>query len=299
MKMSPPSPAKPSVLLGLFILAQIVFMLSYNLLGLANDLKAEVGQDIKPVVQRLAPGWLEEKSHLGQWIDTVQQGNKAWAQTTGQLQSWSLFAPWASEDGAFPALLLSWEEDADAPRRQGAALAPLAASNPWETLVAQRLSAETLEPKAAPPGSMLIFSDNEPKDRNRYVRLGHFRLRRFENNILPTLRDEPQESEEENKNRFRRKIQELVEEYGPHVFGYVQWRYHQVKERFKDRPPPRQVILVLRRYQIFPPEQGPPYWKSLPDVPLFRWQPQAVWDNEHSPYEWYDPTTERFRRQRP
>jgi hypothetical protein len=289
-----------------------------------------VANDLRPAAQRVLPGWLEDRGHLFNALDAVQQVNKLWAQSTGQLQAWSLF-PSASENGAFPALLVRWDEAADSPTRALAAVMPLAASHPleavalqaglpeeWEfvplearqaalhvlalgsqgpldVMAAHALNAALTPRLPRPPD--LVLSDNEPVDRERFFRLGNFRLRRFENNLLPSLYDYANERPEDRNERWRKRIQQHVEEYSPHLLGYVQWRWEQIEGRFADRPRPRQFILVVRRYDVVAPDKAPPFWEERATVPLVRWQALPGQEGR-GPLEWYDPSENRFRRMR-
>src|SRR5436190_10988710 len=97
---NPRNPSPRQVLLGLFILFQIAFLVSSNLLEFiqwappkflrlaprdSNDRKNR-----QKLMDRLAPGFAEERGHLWQWADHLETSIRRYTQLTGQDQKWSL-----------------------------------------------------------------------------------------------------------------------------------------------------------------------------------------------------------------
>jgi hypothetical protein len=289
---SPPkSPSWGQVFLGLFIVGQLFFLVSSNLIGFLTDNRTEMGPEARQVTETLAPGWLEEKGHVWHLLDYLAKTDKMWAQATGQLQIWSLFAPTVGRECVFPAVELRWDDVPLSAPALARALAILAATNPWESACL----AETIAATPVPPPAELLLSANEPVHLERYLRWGNFRLRRYEAGFVITLRPHEGESAAETHERWSGRIRGHVAEYGEILQGYLRWRVGQAMAQWPRREQPRQLILFLRRYHINDYEEAPPFWQGPAVVPLARWQPAATWGTGNQPLEWYDPLTRRFK----
>ncbi len=145
-----------------------------------------------------------------------------------------------------------------------------------------------------PPNPVLVRSENEPADPSHYFRVGNFRLRRYENNLVITLTPHAGETDQEVAARWSETIRSHVAEYADILHGYVRWRLRQDSVRWPGRGPPRQVIFGVRRYHISALEEAPPRWTGPHALPIARWQPAVTWDDEHQSLEWYDPVAEQF-----
>jgi hypothetical protein len=248
---------------------------------------------------------------------------------TGQIQGWSLFAPGVGRQCVFPAVLVRWDDDpfsAPALTRpltplgatsplEGAALwaaalrsplprpagelaarefATLAAANPLEVgaLRAARSAGLAL---GVPPPPVTILSDNEPRDVTRYFRLGKFRLRRLEGNLALILRVLEDETPEEAAQRWRGRIFKLLDEDGDTVKAYLRWRWESYRKAHPGTPQPAQLILVMRRWAIRPPDRAPPYWDGPFTLPVARVQPRVPWPTSRLALEMYNPVTRRFQ----
>lgn len=96
------------VVLGLFILWQIVFLFGWNFWQLADAARPRLKR--MPFVKRLAPHWLEEEGEVRQILAATERVPARWAALTGQAQDWSLFAPNVDTDLSFPVVELRWED---------------------------------------------------------------------------------------------------------------------------------------------------------------------------------------------
>jgi hypothetical protein len=301
---SPPS-ARP-VLLGVFLIAQLLFLVSSNLIGFLKDNRTELGPQARQAAEALAPGWPDEKGHVWHALEHVSKTDKMWAQLTGQLQVWSLFAPTIGRECVFPALELRWDDDPMSAPALARPLALLSASHPWEALsISETLQAADMHhelvvhderlPLGKVPDPELILSDNEPADLLHFFRFGNFRLRRYESSLVITLRPHEDEKPEKTNERWSESIRSHVADYSDIIQGYLRRRVSQAMERWPGRPPPRQVILLFRRFHINDYEDAPPFWQGPFVVPVARWQPAVTWDGAHQPLEWHDPVTDRFK----
>lgn len=101
MPAAPDRPSSPTgyrlfrAALGLFVVAQLLYLISANALG---------------ILEAYAPdAW---KSRPAAAAAAVTQ---RWADLTGQHQTWSLFAPVVGRDFTFPAVELRWSDDREPP----------------------------------------------------------------------------------------------------------------------------------------------------------------------------------------
>jgi hypothetical protein len=98
---SPSRPQLRQVILGLFVLGQLVFILAANFLPLLQA----------ALVKQSAPG--------SEAIGLVVEGTRYWGSWTGQLQGWSLFAPAVPKQSVFLAVELRWDDDPHWPAASG------------------------------------------------------------------------------------------------------------------------------------------------------------------------------------
>ncbi len=139
-----------------------------------------------------------------------------------------------------------------------------------------------------PQAKELWLSDNEPPDINHFLRIGNFRLRRFENNLALDL--VPDESAE----RWREKIENYLKSEGYLVLPYLKWRLGQIQRKTPDRPRPKQVILLMRHYQINDPWESTQPWQGPHTNLVARWQPDVTWNADLLPVEMFNPVSKRF-----
>jgi hypothetical protein len=199
-------------------------------------------------------------------VEAVTTVTRRWAQLTGQPQDWALFAPNVRGDSVFPAVELHWDEDS-----RGA-------------------------DRSMPRAAELLLSDNEPADPHHFLRVGRFRLRRYEGSLAVMLTAYEEETPDETKARWRERIERFLRKDWDAVRAYLRWRMRTWAERHPDRPPPRQAVLLMRRYQIPGPDEAGPFdWGGPYTEPVARWGPDTTWPGGHLPVEMYNPVTGRFQ----
>lgn len=264
----PETPKPRSVLLGLFVVLQLVFLIVHNVFTVLQDARAGMSSEAREAVARIAPDWPDRKGHLWDLMEGSTTLTSRWSQATMQLQTWSLFAPNVGMECVFPALLFSEVEPADAPLRPSDA------------------------PAHFDVRGKLVLSDNEPLDMRRYVRWGNFRLRRFENNLVVYLTPSADEKPGETAERFRDRIKEFVSENADMLLAYLRWRMKQSPGG--SAAPPRQVILLMRRYSLRGPDAGRDFFAGPFTMPVARWRPAASGRPARQLLEYFNPATQRF-----
>jgi hypothetical protein len=286
------------VVLGIFVVGQLAFLVLSNLIGLYQDAQPRLDPQIAAVVDRILPGYSTKQGHAWMLVDEASTPLRRWAQLTGQDQSWSLFAPGVAKVTGFPAVQFVWDEVPTSAAVVARPLSLLAATNPLE-VAALDLARESVSTPAHP--EELFLSDNEPLDRQHFFRVGKFRTRRYESNLIPYLTQrqgdsgDKAETEAEARERWVGYIRDHVNDNGDQMLAYVKWRLAVWQQQHPDRPAPRQVILVERTYTILPPEDATgEVWEGPRTLPLMRWQPQAAWQGGYRPIERYNPVTQQF-----
>jgi len=165
----------PRILLGLFIVGQLVFLFTTNFLGFVQEYKDQIPKHWQAPIERIAPGFTKQEGHVWELTQTLSRLTEMWEHGTGQAQQWMLFAPRIGKDCTFPAV-------------------------------------ELTDSQAMPQAPELWLSDNEPEDIERFFRFGNFRLRRFENNLVVDLSADDSEAKEEI-DRYLKKDGDLVFAY--------------------------------------------------------------------------------------
>jgi hypothetical protein len=265
-----PPPKRPSLLLGVFIVGQLVFLFVQNLGTWLQDISGEMPGGVRTAVGQVAPDWPLKKGHVWNANEEATRLTLRWSQVTLQLQLWSLFAPTIGTECVFPALLLTDREFDELPVPPGGSLAD------------------------DPALGRIVLSDNEPADMKRFVRWGNYRLRRFENNLVVYLTPREKETPQETAERWRDRIKENVSENAPLLQGYLRTRLRQIEQR----EPPRQVILLMRRYSLKGPEAGAEFFDGPFTMPVARWRLGANAGDEAA-LDYYNPVTQRFEPLRP
>ncbi len=315
------------VALGLFVIAQAAFVLLYNVFDFfktaretLKDQKLAVEKRLRdeelneeerkhsgrnytllhhiPGVGRLVDDWIDrdEESALGQWKKKWSQKTEWWAIKTGQEQGWRLFAPDTVRWTSFVAVEFRWDDDVEAlgDRLEGKAVVALGGGQLLPLLDASP------EPTADP---VVVLSDNEPPDVNRFLRLGKLRLRRYESAFEMNLQPNG-EAPETYHARYESDIQRIIlgtSDRGQReeLFLYLRWKLKTFRRQHPDLPEPRQVILRMHTRGIpAPPGPRPWAWTQLSDEPVVRWRPAR-----HQPgsdaLELYQHTISRFQSKTP
>jgi hypothetical protein len=242
------------VLLGLFVVGQLGFLLVANFLGVEEPVRKSLAKH--PRLEALAPDYLAGKGSVQSVLRDTESWTRRWSQLTGQPQSWRLFAPNVTDTIPFVAVELVWD-DPPAERR-------------------------------------LLLSENEPADVRRYVKLGHFRLRRAEA-VFDCLSAASENPFRADSLAWADGIRDLMREEHAFVHAYLRWRLDRFLRQHPDLPPPAEVILYVRIYRIPPPPGPSPWqWEYLGQHPVARWLPRAEPDPGHLPIEVYNPVVDRF-----
>ena len=264
----PLSPAKPrSVLLGFFIVGQLIFLVVQNLGSWLQDQTTQMPAEARAIVQQAAPDWLLKKGYAWNTHEDATHLTLRWSQATLQLQSWSLFAPTIGTECVFPALLFTERDFDDLPIPPGGNLAD------------------------APALGRVVMSNNEPADMKRFFRWGNYRLRRFENNLVVYLTPRENETPQETAERWRDRIKEHVSEYAALLLGYMRIRMRQIEPAPGE--PPRQVILLMRRFSLKGPDAGADFYDGPFTMPVARWRLLTNAGDEAA-LDYYNPVTQRF-----
>jgi hypothetical protein len=323
-------PSPRQVALGLFVLGQLGFLVLSNGLGFYQEPQPHLPSEVAPAVDRVLPGYGNKSGQAWTLPDELATLMRRWSQLTGQDQRWSLFAPGVYKVTGFPAVVLVGETDPTVPpaaalahtfdlmnrrpdpqvanglqtlhaadlqpaamRAAGQVVAPLSALAP---LQAATVLTAINEPRVtAPPLDVDVFlSDNEPADRRHFMRLGKFRMRRFEGYMIPFLSQRDKETLDEARGRWAESIREHVSKNADGIHTYLQWRLAAYRQRHPGRPAVKQVILIERIFAIAPPDHAGDCWQGPRTLPIARWQPDAERPKDYRPIERYSPVTARF-----
>jgi hypothetical protein len=179
---------------------------------------------------------------------------------TGQWQGWSLYAPDVPKRAGFVAVELRWK---DRP-------------------------------------AVKLRSDNEPDDLLHFFRPpGTGRLLNYEAHLrLVLLTWTPQDAAAEPE-VWRKEVADAVRRWGRPMQAYLGWRRDRYLRDHPGTPPPDELILWVRLYEIGPPGQTPWTWPGPTEVPLVRWRPGAPLREGYLPVEMYDVTVWPYDAARP
>ena len=211
------------------------------------------------LIDPIFPDWPKNGGQIDDLFSVLEKVSTRYGQITGQSQSWCLFAPDIGDQCVFPALELRWDEDPQNGPTFSRPLTVLAAQDPLQTAALwgavrrtplPRLSyeAETVSRQLAAlagateldaalfaaaiqqtPGSLLpppseeLRSANEPKNLNRFLRIGNFRLRCYESNLTILLRVNSDETYPEMLQRWRDLVEKLFGNEGDTLYAYLRW----------------------------------------------------------------------------
>jgi hypothetical protein len=263
--------------LTLFVLGQFIFLLTSNFLGVEEPLREAFKKwywKDNWHKDESVPEFVEGKGDAYKtYFDTPRIYTKHWAQLTGQPQSWGLFAPDAGRELPFPAVELRWDDE-DWPD--------------W---------ADKLRLADSRPAPLVVLSDNEPLDRRSYVKFALFRVRKYEEQITPFATNQDSFFDPATS-AWQAQIQKKVRKESDCMYNYLRWRLQIYQQANPNMPPPTQVILLVRTFNIpTPPGPDPWEWNDLGEDRVARWLPSAPLDPKHYRYvECYNPVIRRFER---
>src|SRR5262249_34802300 len=150
----PRGPTTAQVALGVLIVGQLLFILVANTLNGLTNIRRITGdnEDVGGVVDQATGGLTSARGHWYNFYRIVNHGEE----TMNIGQNWRLFSPFVSDGSTLLSVELRWDD-----------LPPGAAAIPGTR---------------AP---VVLLSANEPENLERYVRLGPWRLRRYESYFAP------------------------------------------------------------------------------------------------------------------
>jgi hypothetical protein len=291
----PVPPQSPrQVALGLFILFQIAFLIVSNLVGYIRWAGPRLKDEPKILANRLVPKFVDKEGHLWSWSERIEAAPRRWMQLTGQDQDWSLFSPSASKATGFPVVLLLWD---DPP-----ATGPSIPNSMLEYNAKDGFRLVALWGDPPPNNVVWLPSENAPLDPNNYVKVGKFRVRRYEGEFYQNELPYANEPREDAQTRMTESMRELVSNSHDAALRYMQWRLRAWQRKNPGEPMPKQVILFERFYRIHGPRtegEGDdrkvileePGWDGPFLVPQARWLPAA----EPEAVEPFDYSDQRFK----
>jgi hypothetical protein len=286
----------PRVLLGLFVLVQAVFLVAYNAVDMKDEAHDYLEKSRKkyrekpnheggwawglikrsPQAEALVAPWLDaekgkarDETTIGAIYVWVGKRTTWWARKLKQEQGWSLFAPDVVDWTCFPSLELRWEG-----------------------------------PLGSRRDPVILASENEPPDKSRFLRLGRFRLRRYEAlfDVRPIEPEEGADLSPEQKDELGDRMASMVRKRDDNILAYMRWRLRRYQDEHPDVPEPTAVILHTRGWFIPKPPKEPdwkwrfPGWRFAGDYPVARWQPRKEPDtSRHLPLEVYVPRHNYFK----
>jgi hypothetical protein len=269
--------------LGAFVIWQFAFVVGLNFCEVTRHYVGTYPEQVGEV----SPSLLDAESPTSRRLAKLEQVCTRWAEFTGQLQNWSLFAPDVWANTPFVAVEFRWDEEPANACAAAGLVAALAASEP--------LPGVTAWAATAPRPPDYVLSDNEPRDIHCYFRVGRFRLRRFEGNIDVSLAVDPGKTDDDMLDKWRTSIRNRVSAEALAVRAYLEWRWQEYQAAHPDVETPKQVILHVRVYRIPLPNDRQPWdWEGPVDRPMARWRPHFLYPSDGRRIEAYDLIAERY-----
>jgi hypothetical protein len=228
-----PRPTLLQRLAGLFVAWQLVFIVAANVFFLLHQ-----------VALRQADG------APGVAITFLARALGPYAEATGQLQGWSLYAP-------------------DVPHRVGFVRTELR----W-----------------ADGRSVKLPARNEPDDFSHFFRApGEGRLLNYELHLRLMLLTWTPEDGAKHADRWRHLVADELRLRGSALQAYLAWQRDRYLREHPGETAPGELILWVYLYDIGPPGQTPWSWPGPTQVPLARWRPGREPGRGTLPIEAYDP----------
>jgi hypothetical protein len=254
------------VLLGTFVLWQVLFLFGSCFTEVEESLR-ERGLAHWTFAERHFPEYVNGEDEFHRTLTKVhKKGLKRYGQATGQPQQWSLFSPNISHALSFGRLEVRWDDD----HFEGTAV-----------------DSQALEP-------LVLTGFNEPEDVNCFLRYKNFRVRKYEELIMPTpiIRGGVFDPHSE---AWRERLDDSVRENGDNMKAYVRWRWEEYRLRHHELPEPTQIILYMHGYEI-PQPPGPSPWCFIDcgRHPVARWLPWKSDQSGMKGFERYNPVTDRY-----
>lgn len=277
--------------LGLFIVWQIVFLISSNFLGMLEETRTENAHDVGKMLDHYLPKWRAGEGRLYVALNEAEKITSTWGEITAQSQGWSLFSPNITNHVPFLELELRW--DTTKPTNHLAWCLTLGNDNP---LALSLTTANLLtQPPIMPRSPERLLSENEPEDIHAFQRFGKFRLRRYEGQLGVTLVSYSDETEAETAKRWRELIRKELRRDWDATLAYMKWRTNRYLEKHPDCPMPTEVTLNVRRYKITAPDDDESWnWRGPFTEPFARWLPQTTVPDTAFPVQMFDHMQNKF-----
>ena len=154
-----------------------------------------------------------------------------WGEVTGQAQGWSLFAPGVEDQSRFLHVALYWDDGRK---------------------------------------PVVLPSPTEPADLKRFFRWGHSRLRKYESYLGAYLSVEENETLEQARKRWQRRIQRRVGQQSDTLPGYLLFRWRTYQQEHPDCRVPAQIQMHVVTWKIPPPGTDPWFWQRSITLPYAR-----------------------------
>jgi hypothetical protein len=228
------------MLLGAFVLWQVLYLGVSMLLNIEGAFGERLGRRFPRLEDVVGRAKIDGSPWLRAAEAVEKHGPRCYGEATGQRQSWGLFAPNAAKQFAFVAVELTWD-DPDL-------------------------------------GTVLLDGKNQPEDINAFVRFSSFRVRRYEDYIVPAnlsewevVFDAPAGDDE------RPDAYSVYEDQSLHMFAYLRWRVAEYRREHPERPRPSQVRLLVHTYRIpSPPGPSPWRWEDCGLYSVGCWYPEPA-----------------------
>jgi hypothetical protein len=276
------------VLLGLFISWQLLFLPAANYLAFLPHGQEEEGELTD---SRSAPGPAGAATAVQSTIDLAASITDAWSHLTGQVQAWWLFAPDVPRSATFPIVELRWDDVAESAPFLASLTSCIAGTNGLPDAI---LWSGLWAAHGQPPVRLhTILEPNDPRcyfrPQSSFDRLFHYEIRLgliVSNWNEQTLGERPEYWRMIFKDRVRRQWRSIR--------AYLRSYVKHFQQDHPEAPPPREVILSIRIYQIPGPRQANLVWPAPLEQPLARWRPNVPAQPECLPVEAFDPVARRF-----
>lgn len=264
--MDTPAPREPTtiqVILGVFILAQLTFLLLGNFAALYIEERPDDDELSEgPYLPRSEPA----SRHLTDAVHSFGHVCVRWGELTGQAQRWSLFTPWIPLQGAFLTVELRWDE-------------PIA----WEGEPTRIVRLDSLfEPERLPPTILARVADE--------------RLLNYENRLSLPAASWDEEYATAEPTIWRDEVEARIRLQQKSILAFLRWNLRELQRQHPDIPHPREVVLLARVYPTPPPGRELVRWEEPTELRLARWQPELEDSATTLPIEMFDPIAKRFER---
>jgi hypothetical protein len=303
----------------LFVIAQVLFLFLYNILDIAGS---EEGRDYlvnqrklwntyqkgdpippgpdgksqdhgklwglivrTPLVGEVFEEWVEKAD--GSRLEKLRERSEWWARKSGQEQGWSLFAPNTWRFTCLVRVEARWDDDIVevTPHTENVSVVALTGGPGAKLLNA---------PADNIPTSRFILGLNEPRDINRYVRIGGFRWRRYESKFETTFEKDESEGDWERSASRRVYGTEKRGSEKEEIIRYLRWKFDRFREENPDLRRPKQMVLWSATWSIpDPPGPTPWAWQEEAMQPIVRWR--TYLDPRSDNLELYLHTEHRFQ----